>query len=621
MLIKFKNISIEGFQSIGNAYVELNDRGFTLVNGINNCAEDNAQSNGAGKTTIFSAICFAITGETLNGNSKNLVNINTDTGLCVKLCFSVDENNYEIIRTKEHKEYGTSLKLIVNGEDKSGKGIRDTEKTIQECLPELTSELLGSVIIIGQGMPQRFTGNNPSGRKEVLEKLSKSDFMIEDIKNRLSDRKTKLSSEIKDMDLKINTLQGKLSVYLDNQKSLEEQLNSMIPPNEEEITEGESKLKSVREKISEFSEKIKEVEKEVSESTQKQIHYKEQQSSEEKNIDDSFFNDLQNKTENKYKLSSEISSIEAEIKKLDSIKDICPTCGQKLPNVHKVDTTIRKEELCRLKNELNAVLEEIKKIDEDKRSCKRAIESKYATYLLEELNKRSALSTKLSGLKSSISEYTNEENRLVSFLTEKNIIKKTFFSKKVEIENKLLFTKKEIEKINEELVYNNVERNNTCDRLDAVNKMSTIATRDFRGFLLTNVINFINSRAKSYCYDIFGTEEISLYLEGNNLNVSYCNKMYENLSGGEQKKVDIILQLSIRDMLCKFSSFSSNILVLDETFEALDYLGCQKVVDVITKRLSDIESVFIITHRSNLSLPADSTLTVVKDENGISSVV
>ena len=81
MLIRFKHIVIEGFQSIGYAEVDLNDRGFTLVNGINNCPDDNAQSNGAGKSTCFNAICFALVGETIQGVSKNLVHINTDTGL------------------------------------------------------------------------------------------------------------------------------------------------------------------------------------------------------------------------------------------------------------------------------------------------------------------------------------------------------------------------------------------------------------------------------------------------------------------------------------------------------------------------------------------------------------
>ena len=84
------------------------------------------------------------------------------------------------------------MKIIRNGEDVSGKGIRDSEKLLSEYLPDLTSSFLGSVIILGQGLPQRFSNNTPSGRKDVLEKLSKSDFMIEDLKQKVSDRKTQI---------------------------------------------------------------------------------------------------------------------------------------------------------------------------------------------------------------------------------------------------------------------------------------------------------------------------------------------------------------------------------------------------------------------------------------------
>ena len=150
--------------------------------------------------------------------------------------------------------------------------------------------------------------------------------------------------------------------------------------------------------------------------------------------------------------------------------------------------------------------------------------------------------------------------------------------------------------------------------------MLNIATREFRGYLLTNVISYINKKAKDYSRDIFKTDKIELTLDGNNINISYDDKMYENLSGGEQRKVDIICQLSLRDMLSQFSDFHSNVLILDEVFENLDYTGCQSVIDTISKKLTDVESLFIVTHRSDLMLPTDSSLTIIKDEKGISRI-
>ena len=620
MQVKFNKVIIEGFQSIGHIELDLCDRGFTIISGINNCRDDNAQNNGSGKTSMLNSIVFAICGETIQGISKNLVNINTNTGLMVDLFFQADGINYEILRTKEHYKYGTSLKLFENGSDVSGKGIRDTEKIISERLPDLTSELLGSVIIIGQGMPQKFTGNTPSGRKEVLEKLSKSDFMIEDIKSRLSTRKSILTSEIRDFDMKINELQGKLSVYNKNLEMYHQQLNGLVIPDQSKIEEAEAKRVKAREKLDELNGEAHRITDELYSVREEQSSIREKQFACEKSIEKEYSDKISSMQEKKYSLQAKIKSLSDEIKRLDSIVDICPTCGQKLPDVHKVDTSEKKNELSKLQYSLNLVCEEISLCVSEREEKKSSEVYKYASLLVGVKNKENELNTRLSRIKPTIVDYQREETYQIGVVTELKSAQASYEQRKSELNEQITSTKNVIEKINDDMLYNNVGRDDTNSRLDAVNKMLTIATRDFRGVLLTNVIEFINKRAKSYCMDIFNTDKILICLEGNNLNVTYNDKMYENLSGGEQKKVDIILQLSIRDMLCQFSSFSSNILVLDETFEALDYVGCQKVIDVITKRLSDIESVFIITHRSNLSLPADNTITIIKDESGVSNL-
>ena len=100
------------------------------------------------------------------------------------------------------------------------------------------------------------------------------------------------------------------------------------------------------------------------------------------------------------------------------------------------------------------------------------------------------------------------------------------------------------------------------------------------------------------------------------------NKPLEALSGGEQQKVDLILQFAIRAMMQEYTGFSSNIIVLDEILDNLDSVGCDSVLNFITNRLSDIESVFIISHHADsLNIGNDSTITVMKGPDGISSIV
>ena len=176
-----------------------------------------------------------------------------------------------------------------------------------------------------------------------------------------------------------------------------------------------------------------------------------------------------------------------------------------------------------------------------------------------------------------------------------------------------------IKEIQEKLLYNNTKEVLT-EHSKIIDKFDTIIKRDFRGYLLSNVISFIDAKAKEYSQYIFETDKISFVLDGNNINISYDGKEYDNLSGGERQKVDIIIQLSIRDMLCKYLNFSSNILVLDEIVDFLDATGCDKIMNLINTRLNDINSIYFISHHTDLGFSYDSVLTVVKDVNGISSI-
>ena len=222
MKIVFNNLKLNNFMSFEEAEINLNKIGYFSINGINNNKEDSASSNGSGKSTLFEALCWVLTGETIRG-TKDVSNIYTKTGACVELDFSIDGDDYKIIRKKDP----SNLFFFVNGEDKSGKGIRDTEKIIEQYLPDLTSSLIGSVIVLGQGLPQRFTNNSPSGRKEVLEKLSKSNFMIADLKDRVSKRKTDLSQQLRVCEDDILINENNLNNAKTLIKNTDEKINSL----------------------------------------------------------------------------------------------------------------------------------------------------------------------------------------------------------------------------------------------------------------------------------------------------------------------------------------------------------------------------------------------------------
>jgi len=687
MYINFKKVIIHNFLSYGHAEIDLNDKSYCLVRGINNNPLDNALSNGSGKSSWSSAICWCLTGETINGLRSGLKNIYIDEKECyVTLYFSVDKDEFEITRYKEPKTY---LKVVINGVDKSGKTFRDSELVLNQYLPDLTSQLLGSVIILGQGLPGKFTANTPAGRKEVLEKLSKSDFMIQDIKNKLNTVMTENNTKLREFEDTLLAKNSQKSIYLQQKETNTEKLAELSKPvNFEElinetitnITNEENLLKTTVSTLTESASKLEEVGNKINQlNTDKNsallLENNKFQELKAKNNEKStsittIFNTAKNTLTNNYntaktdittktmtkesELNAKINSLEAEIKKLDSITDVCPTCGQKLIGVTKPDTTAKKAEVLTLKEELKKIVEnKTKALTEALEIYNKGLtdaQTLYNTDNAEIIKKNNALQTlynnniaeineqytkdvsslnlEYKNLKDKIQLYTEnkrlKEAKILDLntqLSKLKIEKDNHQTKLKEVQDTLLSIDNNLKKIEEEILYNNNEKVVVEDRLAIDKKIDSLIKRDFRGFLLSNIINFINKKAKEYSSFIFGSDKLDFILDGNNIDISYSDKAFENLSGGEKQKVDLIIQFAIRDMMSEYLQFSSNILILDEIFDNLDSNGCNSVINLLSKKLNDVESLFIISHHADeLEISYDCELIIEKNRDGISKV-
>ncbi len=621
MKLQFTRIQIHNFMSFSDADISLSDRGYVLVRGENNNPVDNAQSNGAGKTTIFHALSWCLTGLTLSGIKSNVANIKLDDGCWVRVEFRNEGHIYSILRSKDSSEYKTDLKIFIDNEDKSGKGIRDSEKLLEQYLPDLTYQLLGSVILLGQGLPQRFTNNTPSGRKEVLEKLSKSDFMIEDLKSKLTSRKSTLQNDLRQVEDAILTKTATITTKEQFKQQLEASnatLDSSVIAAEVEAVQ--KSQKELSEKISYYDEQFSECGvKDQELLNQKDAAYSDYLS-ELLGLQHRY--DPQIDAAQKEFQSAQIlyATQSAELTRLKSIKDVCPTCGQHIPGVSRPDTSELEVIVNNLSREVQQISDKLSTLKDALNKEKSSITSSYDTKARELTMLRSQLQFKCTDIRGTRellqSQYSIGATRLTSLQGQLASLNET----KIKNETTIRTIAQEIEDLHSEILYNNTKKEELTTRLSLVTKMLTIATRDFRGFLLTNVIDYIDSCAKNYCQQIFETDKLNFYLDSNNLDITYDGKLYEGLSTGEKQKVDVIIQLSLRDMLCKYMNFNCNILALDEVFDGLDSVGCERIVNLINN-ITDIESIFIITHHCNdIELSYDDEIVVVKNKDGISEI-
>ena len=620
MKIVFKDIFIKDFMSFKEASVDLSKQGYTLVQGFNNCAEDNAVSNGSGKSSIFEAIVWSLTGETIRGH-KMVERMGGAETTSVQISFSVDGDEYVVKRTKNP----SNLFLYKNEENLSGKGIKDTQKILEQTLPDITASLIGSVIILGQGLPQRFSNNTPVGRKEVLEKLSKSDFMIEDIKHKIDDRKNFLSDNLIRLNTEIATNQSELKFYDDKLNDSKTKLESLITSYnsniDEKIKEYENKISILKNNIKDNDENLINLRNQLSEQNILKTSLRQTFDTTIKNIKDKYQPQIEDKTEKKNEIEREWYSLKNEIKKLKSITDICPTCGQKMPNIEKPDTTQKEKELEVLYNKLEEIKQEISELNKQlKQETDKSSEEENKAY--ESIDKKiKEINSEIINLENSnrvcnnnIQEYTTNKNNII-------LLKEKFNFEKDSLEKQIKEYDKNIKEIKEDLLdlTNNVLPELTS-RIDLITKINNLVNRDFRGYLLLNIIEYLNATMKDYSKFIFGHDNITMRLDGNNINIEFNNKDYSALSGGEKQKIDIIVQFALRHMLCRYLNFSSNILVLDEITDNLDSFGAENIINFITNKLNDVDGIYLISHHEDFQIPCDNRINVIKNTDNISIV-
>lgn len=619
MRINFKTLHIEGFMSIGEADINLTEGGFILVSGVNRCAQDLAKSNGSGKSSVWESIIWCLTGDTLRG-SKSVENINTQGGTLVSLDFSIDDIYYKVTRTKNHEKYKTNLFFEVNGKDCSGKGIRDTEKILKEYLPEIDSGLISSVIILGQGLPARFTSNTPSGRKEMLERMSKSDYMIQELKNRVSKRRAevdKMKRDAEDRRLSSSTTLSNVRKTVDETRA---KLDS-FPDFRGQQIEAETLQKRIDALKSQID--STDIESKRNELSNINAELYKQETYFDSKIKGIFEEDdlISNLTVDLRAVDNSILFVRNEINEMKSVKDVCPTCGQKIQGVVKPDTSEKENLLNDLTAQKEYIIKSLSSAQQDRSNKVNQLKNDKCKVIGELSEKAAELMQLVDSIDKQVKQWSNELRSSESQYKNVSDAILRHDSMKSMLEEVLCKNENQIPSLVENISNCEFQINKWANSLSILHKFDTVLKRDFRGILLKNVVEYIDGAVKNYGSYIFDSASLSFALDSNNISVKLNNKEYEMLSGGEKQKVDIIVQFALRDMLCNYLGFDCNILVLDEVFDNLDSVGCDKVIQLITNKINSVNSIYIISHHAEeLDIPVDSYLVIEKDSTGVSFV-
>lgn len=580
MYIKFKALTIEGFQSIGNeCCIDLESQGFVNIKGINEY-DNKASSNGSGKSSLMESLNWCLFGKTSAGVTT-VKNRYYNNGCCVSVTFEKNSQEYVISRYLDHHKFksGITVKKCQKDtfEDLSCRNKSDTDKLIKDTILPFTQDIFLSTIFLSQGFSGRLSLLTPSARKERLEILANIDEAVNQFKDKVSEKKNEYQDQLNKITSEISYLTGQLDVFTKEKDEITELQNQkLLDVPDIPIETLRNKLRTLEPKIVEISEQINSsalaVNKEISAyNTEKR----------------------------------QLQFIKAEWEKIcQKLNDIhvtgeCPTCHQ--PITEELSKDVEQEYINTAddyESKMNAYEQNIKDRE------KIYIEQNALYESLKE--KKSALQTLYTRTKTSIEEYDGS------------------LAKNTEIQNKLSRLDTCIDRIavlSSEIASKAQEQSKVELTYQIADHSLKLITKDFRAYLLSDIISKMNSKLAEYSQKLFEnqTDRISLSTEDNKLNILLGDNSYESLSGGEKKKVDLALVLAQRDIALLISGFQCNLLVLDEILENMDAVSSDISLRLLNDVSGDIESLYVISH-NNYAIPVDRTITVTKHQNRLSTI-
>lgn len=608
MYVRFNYVDIENFLSIGNARFDIT-KGITSLVG-RNLTDTYSESNGSGKSSIIESIVWCLTGSTTRGISSDSVinNLSNDKGCKVEVSMSVDSDVYEVKRTRGG--IGNTLSITKNGEDISGNTMKKSQSILEELIP-LNYEDLTSCIILAQDMPGRFSSLTPAGRKSKLESIADYDDKIQTLNRILKDKKSELDEDIKKIGAKIVSLEEysipEAERNLESTKSEFETFKKKLETQEEEFAKIDAENKEIEEKINQMRIRLEEHKNEES-------RINELIDSKRYNIEEfrrfkiqplwGIENDL--KSQRKYR-EDRVKDLNKDIESLGT--GICRTCKRPLDNKDEIDRHRKEiEDLIKIEDELlgyvNSQFEENSKLiasfEMDREEMEHEIQR---------------LQSELKSVRSKSSSYEKSIDELRSQIKHKIGIEDNteyYLNKIKESEDKIQDMKNDLEEL-QPLYDSKYKESKSISEI-----LYDLSRGQFRTFLLDKTMKNFNHLLSQISLELMKDEPVRLLFNGDKIEILYKDKYYEQMSGGEKKRIDIAMELTVRKYKSLVSGVNFNLLVMDETFDSLDKIGIDSLFNAV-EASGTTESFVVISHRENACLNYDRKVVVCKEE-GISRI-
>jgi DNA repair exonuclease SbcCD ATPase subunit len=559
--------------------------------------------NGHGK----SSIALILEEVLFNKNSKNIKKSDIlnryvkDKNYSIELDFDRDDNSYTIKTVRGNTQ---TVKLYKNNVDISSHTATSTYKTIEELIG-MDHKAFSQIVYQSNASSLEFLTATDTHRKKFL-----MDFFDLDIYTKAADLFKELSSELSKniavAEAKVNTVTGWLDKYGDTDLSVKTtvqvpELDNSYIKTVEELNVQINNVESINKKIG-----------------QNKV-YKKLQS--DINLvavpdkpDENEISELKSKVAVHNKT---ISDAESFVKKMKALHGTCPTCLSRIDD-HLVSELISEKQIAADTssaiisgfNEKIAYLQSLKldydkalKSQEDWEKYHRLIDPKLEDVLIDKQELQSqaeSLTKKIEVVKRKIKE-AQETNRQIEA---HNARVETFAKQLVEF--------------NTELETHSEALHNLSERMAVLNILTkTFSTNGLVAYKIESLVKDLEILTNEYLVDLSdGRFQITFQVSSRDkLNVVITDNGKDidimALSGGERARVNAATLLAIRKLMQSLSSSRINLLILDETVEALDVDGKEKLIETLLKE--DSLNTFLVSH--GFTHPLLEKVFVVKNQN------
>jgi len=548
-MIIFKRCKYRNFLSAGDKFtvIELNSSPSTLVVG----------HNGSGKSTLLDALSFALFGKPHRDIKKpQLVNSINDRNCEVDVEFSIGNTNYVVSRgIKPNKFEILQNGVLLNQESHS----RDYQKVLEQNILKLNHKSFHQIVVLGSSSFVPFMQLPSQHRREVIEDLLDINIFTK-MNVLLKEKSAKLREQLAHVTYEADVVREKIAIQ---QKYISDLKKRDAEDHEKDLV-----------KIAEITQEINELFTQ-NKTAQEELDCKQDHVTAELNT---AIKKKQTLLTFETQISGNIRGVVKESKFYEE-NDNCPTCSQILEPEFKAQRTLtcksRAKELLdgksKLDLELSTIEESLAEIQLRLKECNRLSNTIQTNSNSIQLLQRQIHDLQREGNSISKTDITEAESSLTDLL---------------EVGNKHATSKHECY---EEGTYNQA--------MTEMLKDTGIKTKIIRQYLpvMNKLIN--------------GYLQILDFFVSFNLNESFEEVIksrhrddftYPSFSEGEKSRIDLALLFTWRQIARMKNSTSTNLLILDETFDSsLDTDGVDNLIKILGT-LEDNTNVFIISHKADV---------------------